>query len=87
MLSMTEAAGAHLAGLLERDEAPEDVVARLEQEEGEIALRRGHAHPGDSAFAHEGRTVLVLHDELCKELADHTLDVEDSDEGPQLLLR
>ncbi len=87
MLSMTEAAGAHLAGLLERDEAPEDVFLRLEQEEGELTLRFGHAHPGDSTFAHEGLTVLVLHDELCQELADSTLDVEDTDEGPQLRLQ
>ncbi len=87
MFSMTEAAGAHLAGILERDEAREDVFVRLEEEEGGLTLRLGPAHPGDSTFAHEGRTVLVIHDELCQELADSTLDVEDTNEGPQLRLR
>ena len=87
MFSMTEAAGARLAGFLERDEAPEDAVLRLEREEGELTLRHGHAHPGDSTLAHEGRTVLVVHDELYQELADNTLDVEDTDEGPRFHLR
>ena len=87
MFSITEAAGAHLAGLLERDEAPEDVFARLEREKGELGLRLGHAHPGDTKFAHEGRTVLVLHEELCQDLADDTLDLKDTDEGQQLRLR
>ncbi len=87
MFSMTEAAGAHVAGLLERNEASEDAVLRLEREEGQLTLRQGHAHPGDSTFAHEGRNVLVLHDELCQELADSALDVEDTDEGPRLYLR
>ena len=87
MFSMTEAAGARITESLERNEAPEDVVIRLEREERQLTLRRGHAHPGDSTFAHEGRTVLVLHDELCQELADSTLEVEDTDEGPRLHLR
>lgn len=87
MFSITETAGAHLAGLLEREEAPEDVVVRLEQSEDGLAIRLGNAHPGDSAFTHEGRTVLVLDDEICQELADSKLDVEDTDEGPQLRLQ
>lgn len=87
MFSITEAAGAHLAGLLERAEAPEDVFARLEQEEGGLALRLGHADPGDNTFAHEGKTVLVLSDELHQQLADSTLDVEDTDQGPRLRLQ
>ncbi len=87
MFSITEAAGAHLAGLLERDEAPEDVFVRLEQKKDGLALRLGHAHPGDSTFAHEGRTVLLLDEELCQELADSTLDVEDTEAGPRLRVR
>ena len=87
MFGMAEAAGAHLAGLLERDEAQQGVFARLEQEEGGLALRLGHAHRGDRTFAHEGETVLVLDKELRQELADSTLDVEDTDEGPRLRLR
>ena len=87
MFSITEAAGAYLTGSLERKEAPEDVFARLEQEEGQLALRLGHAHLEDSTFAHEGRTVLVIDKELCQELADSTLDVEDTEAGPRLRLR
>ena len=87
MFSMTTSAGAHFAGLLEREKAPEDAVLRLEQEAGELTLRITHAHPGDSSFAHHGRTVLVVHDVLCQELADNTLDVEYTDEGVRLLLR
>lgn len=51
------------------------------------AFRLGQAHPGDGTFAHEGKTVLVLSDELCQQLADGTIDVEDTDEGPRLRLQ
>ena len=87
MFSMTGAAGAHFTRLLERDEMPEDAVVMLEQEEDKLTLRIGEAHPRDSTFAHEGRTVLVVRDQLCQELADKTLDVEDTDEGSRLQLR
>ena len=36
MFSMTEAAGALIVELLERDEMPEDAVVRLERDEGEL---------------------------------------------------
>ncbi len=55
-----------MAGLLEHDEAPAEVFTRLEQEEGGLALRLGHVHPGDNTFAHDGKTVLVLSDGLCQ---------------------
>ena len=87
MFSITDAAGAHLAESLERADAPEDVFARLEQEEGGLVLRRAQALPGDSTFAYEGKTVFVLSDELCQQLGDSTLDVEDTDEGPRLRLK
>ena len=87
MFSMTQAAGAHFAGLLQHDEAPEDVVVRLEREERRLKLGLGHAQPGDSTFTHEGQTVLVVHQELCQELADKTLDVEVTEKGPRIRLR
>ena len=86
MFSMTAAAGAHFTGLLKRDEMSEDAVVRLEQEEDKLTLRIGEAHPGDSTFAHEGRTVLVVRDQLCQELADKTLDVKNTEKGPRLHL-
>ncbi len=74
-------------GLLESDEAPENAIVRFEQKEDGLAIRLGNAYLGESTFAHEGRTVLVLDKELCQGLADNTLDVEDTDEGPRLCLQ
>ena len=87
MFTLTETAGAHLAELLAGAEAPEDVFVRLEQEEDGLGLRFDNALSGDNKFAHKDRTVLVLDDELCQLLADNTLDVEDTDDGPRLHMR
>jgi hypothetical protein len=59
MFTMTDAAGAHLADLLEEAEVPEDVAIRFVVEEEELTLRLDKERPGDESLSHEGKTVLL----------------------------
>ncbi|MHC4653270.1 MAG: hypothetical protein ACYTES_20730 [Planctomycetota bacterium] len=86
MLTMTEAAGAHLVDLLGEAEVPEGVAIRFVVESEELTLRLDQERPGDEMLSHEGKTVLLLDEEMSPMLSDKTLDVEDSDEGPKLTL-
>ena len=87
MLTMTEAAGAYLAQLLETAQAPEGVAVRVVVEKDEVSMQPGRPEPGEVTFDHAGRTVLVLDEQLSTALTDKTLDVEQTDEGPTLALR
>ncbi len=87
MFSITEAAGAHLAEMLKNAEEADDVFLRLVEEKDGFALRHDSAVARDKTFTHEGRTVLLLDEELCQKLTDRTLDVDDTEECPRLRLR
>jgi Fe-S cluster assembly iron-binding protein IscA len=86
MLTVTDAAGAHLVDLLGEAEAPEDVAIRFVVESEELTLRLDKEKPGDESLIHEGKTVLLLDEEMSPMLSGKTLDIEDSDEGPKLTL-
>jgi Fe-S cluster assembly iron-binding protein IscA len=88
MLTITEAAGAHLAQLLDRAAPPEGAVMRLGPgEAGDLALQFDQLRPDDTTFEHEEKTVLVLDAQLAQRLAETTLDVRVDDERPHLFLR
>ncbi len=82
MLTLTEAAGARLAQILDEERLPVEVVFRFVdfvKEEDGIAMRRDTARPGDATFEHEGRAVLLLDEQVSGLLAAETLVVNDSD--------
>jgi hypothetical protein len=76
MLTVTEAAGAHLAQLLEQRNAPGDIAIRFVCEGQGIALRQDSERPGDTTFQHEGRTVLLLDAQVSELVAAQTLELE-----------
>jgi len=78
MLTVTEAASAHLAELLEQQDVPEDIAIRFICEQEGVALRPDNQREGDTTFQHEGRTVLLLDAQASELLAGNTLDVEDA---------
>jgi Fe-S cluster assembly iron-binding protein IscA len=86
MLTVTEAAGAHMARVLAEAEGPDDAALRIVPVDEGLALRVDSEHPGDATFAHEGKTVLVLDERMAESLAERTLDVQDAGEGPRLTL-
>jgi Fe-S cluster assembly iron-binding protein IscA len=83
MFTVTEAASARLAEILQQKDLPEEVAVRFVHEGGQIRLQSDNEQPGDTTFKHEGRTVLLLDTQVSELLANETLDIE----GPGLTLR
>ena len=88
MLTVTEAAGAHLADMLAEVKTPENknAVIRVSQSKDGLGLTLGQADPEDTTFAHEGVTILVIDKELSQTLDNKTLDVETTENGTALHL-
>ena len=83
MLTVTEQAGARLNQLLGEGES----VIRIVQRRRRMRIRRDHARPEDATFAHAGRVVLVLDENIAQRLTARTLDIRQTDTGPRLRLR
>ena len=87
MLTITEAAGGHLADLLAEADAADDVAVRIVREGEGWGMLKDSAGPDDDTFAHEERTVLVLDKASSQLLSERTLDVEKTPDGARLTLR
>lgn len=84
MLNVTEPAAAHLAQLLSG--APDENVVRFVPGENGLAMQLSQAQPGDTTFDHGEKTVLALDAAISDSLSEHTLDVQPTQQGPQLTL-
>jgi Fe-S cluster assembly iron-binding protein IscA len=87
MISVTEAAKERLNGLLEDNAAPEEVAVRLFVKDETLTMGLDNSRPGDQAFDHGERTVLLIEEPLSTALSERTLDVEETKEGPLLALK
>lgn len=76
MLTVTEAASAHLARMIKRQNGPENIALRIVYEGQSAALRQDSDRTGDTTFQHAGRTVLLLDAQVSELLAEDTLDLE-----------
>jgi Fe-S cluster assembly iron-binding protein IscA len=86
MLTLTEAAGAHLAELLAEKGCPNDTAVRLVcTDSGDSLILDSHKE-GDTGIDHEGRTVLLLDSVASERLDGRKLDVEQAGGGAQLIL-
>ena len=86
MLMMTETAGEYLTALLDNTNAPEETAIRFVLEGNTLTPRLDNSRPGDATFDHDGRRVLVLDADVSQALAESTLDVQATEEGPKLVL-
>jgi hypothetical protein len=71
---------------LDGKKAADDVAMRFTQTENGWRLRLDRAHPDDTAFTCEGRTVLLLDTVVAKALAAMRLEVRNTDAGIRLKL-
>jgi hypothetical protein len=85
MLVVTQTACERLSEMLAPH--PDDVAIRIVRRKGRMKLRRSTQKHGDEVFGHEGRTVLLLDEDVSAHLEHRTLDVRDSEDGPRLKLR
>ncbi len=87
MLTVTEAASAHLADMLDKADAPDGHAIRVVPAQGSVALRLDEPQPQDQEIEHGGKTVLVLDTQVQEMLGQRTLDVDQTESGPALALK
>lgn len=78
MLNVTDAATSYLSELLSASEAPEGVAVRFVYESQGFQMQTGSEQPGDTTFDHEGRTILLMEEQVADLLAERTMDVHDA---------
>lgn len=87
MVTVSDAAGAHMAQLLAQIGAEDDRVIRLILDAHDIVPTMDQARAGDTAFSYQGRIILVLDALVVQTMADQTLDVQDTKDGLKIVLR
>ena len=86
MPTITETAGAYLVQLLDEAQAQDDIAIRLVLDDTNIMPTMDQARPGDTAFSFDGRRILVLDELVMQAMEGKTLDVQDSNDGPKIVL-
>lgn len=89
MLTVTQAARVRLAEKLEGKQSAANRALRCvrHQTRAGWTFRLDKVVATDVAFAHDGRTVLVLDEKSSEMLRNKMLDIRETDEGPRLRLR
>ena len=85
-MNITEAAGAYLVAVLETARAAKGAAIRLRVQDNTIESTLDTWHAGDEAFDRNGRTILILDAGASDYLADSMLDIEETPDGPKLLI-
>jgi Fe-S cluster assembly iron-binding protein IscA len=86
MLTVTESATAHLAEMLDEANAPGGAAARFVVGPEGLSLAMDAKRDGDETFEHEGRTVLLVAQDVSELLTEKTLDLKETEQGPALTL-
>jgi len=87
MLNITEAAGEYLTEVLERANAPEDQAIRLRLlDDDALAPIVDTIRDDDESIDHNGRLILLLDARARDYLRGSMLDVEETPDGPKLLI-
>jgi len=88
MLTVTESAKQELKKILSaKVDNPQAGLRLVTSGSGQFGLSIDVETPGDQVVVHEGSKVLLVEGELTTQLERHTLDIEDTAEGPALVLR
>jgi hypothetical protein len=88
MLTVTEKACTFAEQLMAQPDAPDDFCMRIEVDsDGMGTIVVGPEQPGDAKHEHDGKTVLLVSQEAGQLFDGKTLDTQDTEKGPQLVLR
>lgn len=86
MVTVTEEAKAHLATILDENNIPEEQAVRLLVGPNGLGLAPDTPKDEDTAFDHNGRTVLLMEQNIAEQLDGRTMDVEETEQGAQIKL-
>ena len=88
MLTVTEGAKQLLKEILTaHSDDPEMGVRLASDPQGQLGLVLGEEQPGDHVVEHQESKVLLVASELAPRLEEVTLDVEDTADGPKLVVQ
>jgi len=88
MIVVTDNARVELKKLLSENSGESDALLRITaNEEGQLGLILDREQPGDNVVEHEGTKVFAIEGDLAGHLNGVTLDVEETPDGPMLMLR
>ena len=87
MLTMTEAAAGYLTDVLKGAKASHETAVRLTKKGKGFSSALDTARPGDITIAHSGRNVLLMDATTSDILAQRSLDLRDTPDGPRLQIK
>lgn len=88
MLTVTGSAKGLLKEILVAHSGDSEMGVRLASDpQGQLGLALGEEQPGDLVVEHQELKVLLVAPELAPALEEVTLDVEDTDDGPKLVVQ
>lgn len=86
MLRATESAKQEMKRILLARAEDQDLSLRLEGEPGQFSIKIDSEMPGDQVLEYDGIKLLLLEPALAYLLEDANLDVQDTPEGPRLVV-
>lgn len=88
MIAISDGAKKELKKLIAENATEAEMSLRLAaSEDGHLGLVMDMEMPGDQVVEYEGKKVLLVEGDLASHLFGISLDVEDTPEGPALLLK
>ena len=88
MLTVSDAACEHLASVLDQmDATPQDAAIRIVQGPNGLGMSVDTPNDGDKTIEHDGKTILLLDEQVSNLLDERTLDVQQTDQGTALALK
>ena len=87
MLTVTTQAKAYLSQLLDKSKHSDDHAIRLAQTGEGMQMSIDQQQPADVTYEHEGKTVLVVEQQVATALDQRELVVEESDQGKVLAIK
>jgi Fe-S cluster assembly iron-binding protein IscA len=87
MLTLTEAATAHLAEMTKLPPMQPDKVVRFVIEDGGVQMTPDQERPGDITFKHEEETILVFDESVSQALKGFILDLTEESGTARLTVK
>ena len=86
MLNVTDEAKVYLKGLIDQNNVPEEATIRLTAGPQGLGLAPDKATEADTAYEHDGRTVLVVAEQISTQLDGKSLSVNETEQGMALAI-
>ncbi len=86
MVTLTYTAGERMAYMLSEHQDRDDVVMRIKLTKGDVEMQPDKIRPGDETFAHDGKVILVLDQQISQLLDNKTIDLMTDDDGSHLTI-